>query len=149
MHRQARINLTSVYKSLSCLVTGRIQSSAPRLAARRENSWSEEPALQRIRTNPAPAFQLLKPQDRGKRPVVCANHAKVIKKLIFLILFEKQSTAGAYTKWTDWSKCTADCEKDPNHAVVTRSKTNLENPNDVQTQEIPCESPCPPGNNNI
>ena len=60
-----------------------------------------------------------------------------------------QHNTGAYTKWTDWSKCTADCEKDPNHAVMTRTQTNLADPTDVRIQEIPCESPCPPGTKNI
>ena len=147
MHRQARINLTSVHKTLSCLVSGRRQTSARRPAGR-ENFWSKEPALRLIRTNPAPTYQPRTPWDRGVRHVN-GTHAKVIKNFILLISIEKRAITGAYSKWTDWSKCTADCEKDPNHAVVTRTKTNLDNPNDVQTQEIPCESPCPPGNNNI
>ena len=53
---------------------------------------------------------------------------------------------GTHTRWSDWSFCKApDCENDPNHAVMTRTQTNVDDPTDVKTQEIPCQSPCPPG----
>ena len=53
---------------------------------------------------------------------------------------------GTYTKWSDWSNCEApDCENNPNYAVMTRTQTNVDDPTDVKTQEIPCQSPCPPG----
>ena len=57
---------------------------------------------------------------------------------------------GEYGKWSDWSNCTApDCKNNPNHAVMTRIQRNLADPTDVNTQEIPCESPCPPGENDM
>ena len=136
-----------LYKSLSFSENGRKQTTARRPAAR-ANFCSKDLALPRIRTNPAPAYQLLTPGDQGIR-TVCPNYAKVIKKFIFLISFEKQAITGVFTKWTEWSKCKADCDKDPNHAVMTRTQTNLADPTDVRIQEIPCESPCPPGTDNI
>ena len=55
-------------------------------------------------------------------------------------------SSGEYGKWSDWSICTApDCKNNPNHAVMTRTQTNVDDPTDVKTQEIPCQSPCPPG----
>ena len=56
-----------------------------------------------------------------------------------------QMILGTYTAWTEWSGCKADCENNPNQAVMSRSQTNVANPRDVKTQSIPCKSPCPPG----
>ena len=74
----------------------------------------------------------------------------MILMLIFNLQLKANPLPGEYGKWSDWSMCTApDCKNNPNHAVMTRTQTNSVDPDDVRTQEIPCESPCPPGNNNI
>ena len=61
------------------------------------------------------------------------------------ISYEIQIILGTYTAWTEWSGCKADCENNPNQAVMSRSQTNVANPRDIKTQSIPCKSPCPPG----
>ena len=76
--------------------------------------------------------------------------AKVIQMLIFNLQLKANHRPGEYGKWSDWSMCTApDCKNNPNHALMTRTQRNLADPTDVNTQEIPCESPCPPGENDM
>ena len=65
--------------------------------------------------------------------------------LVEVFSYVIQMILGTYTAWTEWSACKADCENNPNQAVMSRSQTNVANPRDVKTQSIPCKSPCPPG----
>ena len=53
---------------------------------------------------------------------------------------------GTYTTWSEWSDCIApDCKENPNHAVISRQRSNIADPTDVKFQKISCKSPCPPG----
>ena len=84
-----------LYKSLSFSENGRKQTTARRPAAR-GNFCSKDLVLRRIRTNPAPAYQLQTPGDQGIG-IVCPNYAKVIKKFIFLIYHLKSKPSQEYS----------------------------------------------------
>ena len=131
------------------MVPGRQRPAALKHAAVKESCLSKDPAPQWLRTSPAPAFQLMKLWDQGVIAVI-ERIAKVIQMLIFNLQLKANHRPGEYGKWSDWSMCTApDCKNNPNHAVMTRTQRNLADPADVNTQEIPCESPCPPGEDDM
>ena len=111
-----------------------------------KGKWLEQRSCTPVRPDescnslPATATLRLGVVTCGGQP--CTGYLKACVLVSF-----KHAITGVFTKWSDWSNCTADCQsKNPNLAVMIRTRRNA---TAVETQQIRCKSPCPPGRKSV